>query len=72
MIDLPSPLVTSSHDVRQSWCVNPIEPEHLHGLNSGRLSKKINDCEKQDQGKDEVSLMINKDKLDISTRISWY
>jgi hypothetical protein len=38
----PSPCVTSSHDVRQSWCVKPIEPEHLHGWNNGRLERWMN------------------------------
>ena len=38
----PSPCVTSSHDVRQSWCVKPIEPEHLHGWNNGRLEMNTN------------------------------
>lgn len=39
-VNLPSPRVTSNHEVKQSWCVNPIDPEHLHGLNRGRLSKR--------------------------------
>ena len=39
---LPSPLVTSSHEVKQSWWTNPIEPEHLHGLNNGRLLVRTN------------------------------
>lgn len=36
---IPSPLVTSSHDIKQSWWVSPIDPEHLQGPYSGLLQR---------------------------------
>ena len=33
----PLPRLIASHDVKQSWWVRPIEPEHLQGWNSERL-----------------------------------